>query len=95
MLTLVAFLVAACGDEGGVYCCTYGERSTGCGGIGWSGWETEYYQFNIDDYLDGWSPERVCNKFRGDDTACSASCCIEIQKRDNVVSSGECAGPSI
>ncbi len=90
-------LASACGDEsGGVYCCTFESRHSACGGGGdYTAWETEYYEFNLDDYLEGWDAQRVCNKFDGTDTACEAGCCINIEDRLLSVSPGACAGPSI
>ena len=85
-----------CGeDEGGVYCCTYESRYSACGGGDYSAWETKYCEFNIDDYVEGWSPADVCDKFSGTDTSCSATCCIYSEDRNNVLSSGECPGESI
>ena len=65
-LTLCASLmVLGCGDDaGGVYCRTYESRHSACGGDYTDG-ATEYYEFHIDDYFDGWSPTDVCNKFSG------------------------------
>lgn len=81
----------ACGDEGGgVYCCTYESRHTGCGGSGWTEWETSSEQFNIDDYKEGWSPEDVCDKYTGTWDECGGSCCISGEYRNNVLSSGAC-----
>jgi len=97
LLTLGASLmVLSCGDDaGGVYCCTYESRHSACGGGDYTDWVPEYYEFNIDDYLDGWSPTDVCNKFSGTDTSCSATCCIYSEDRNNVLTSGTCAGESI
>jgi hypothetical protein len=93
---LVALLVAVgCNTTGpsksGIYACTYEIRSTGCGGSGWSAWTTECYQFNIDDYVSGWTPTMVCDKFSGSDTECGGSCCINVQYRNNTVKSGKCS----
>ena len=84
--------VSGCGDDegGGIYCCSYESRHTGCGGTGWTDWESKSEQFNIDDYLEGWTPERVCNKYTGNDTECSDTCCINIQLRNNQLTSGPC-----
>lgn len=84
--------VSGCGDEagGGIYCCSYEVRSTGCGGTDWKEWQTEVYEFNIDDYLEGWTPQRVCDKFSGSDTECGGSCCIEVQYRNTELSGGSC-----
>jgi hypothetical protein len=99
---LLTLLLGACvaslgcgADEGGVYCCTYESRYSACGGGDYSAWETNYYEFNIDDYVEGWSPADVCDKFSGTDTSCSATCCIYSEDRNNVLSSGECPGESI
>ena len=87
----VSLFSLACEDEGGgVYACNYESRYTGCGGVGWSDWETECYEFNIDDYLEDWTPERVCNKFTGTDTECGGGCCIEVQYQNTELSSGSC-----
>ena len=96
-LTVSAGLAAvACGDDaGGVYCCTYESRYSACGGGDYSDWEINYYEFNIDDYLEAWSPEKVCDKSSGTDTSCSATCCIYSEDRNNVLCSGSCAGPNI
>jgi hypothetical protein len=84
-------LIAGCGEDGGgIYCCTYESRHTACGGGDWTAWEAEFYQFNIDDYLEDWTPERVCNKFTGSDTECGGGCCIYVEYSNNNLSSGEC-----
>ena len=96
-LLLLSVLIVACAmvitscSQGSTYCCTYESRHTGCGGVGWSQWETEYYEFDIDDYKEGWTPEQVCNKFTGSDTECGGGCCIEVQYRNNRLSSGGCS----
>jgi hypothetical protein len=92
VLLLTAMLTfSACGEEdGGTYCCTYESRHTGCGGVGWSDWESESYEFNIDDYVEGWTPELVCDKFTGSDTECSATCCINTEYRSNTLADGTC-----
>lgn len=89
-------LTSACGDEsGGVYCCTFESRYSACGGGDYTTWEMEYYEFNLDDYVEGWDAQRVCDKFDGNDTACSATCCIYTEDRLMSVSAGGCPGPSI
>ena len=89
-------VVFGCGDDAdSVYCCTYESRHSACGGGDYTDWVTEYYEFNIEDYVDGWSPTDVCNKFSGTDTGCSATCCIYSEDRNNVLTSGACAGESI
>jgi hypothetical protein len=89
----VVLLLTACpGDGGSLYCCAYESRSTGCGGVGWSDWAAESFTFNIDDYIEGWTPEQVCGKFSGSDTECSATCCIDVEYRSNTLSGGACGG---
>ena len=89
-------LASACGDEsGGTYCCTFESRRSACGGGDYTAWETEYYEFSLDDYLEGWDAQRVCGKFDGTDTACGGGCCIYTEDRLLSVSPGACAGPSI
>ena len=94
MIWLVAIAsFGGCGDDeggGGIYCCSYESRHTGCGGTGWTDWEAKSDEFNIDDYLEGWTPERVCNKYTGSDTECSTTCCINVQHRNNQLASGAC-----
>ena len=92
------FFIEACpidtGEKDGsgtIYACSYEYRSTGCGGVGWSEWTTQCYQFNIDDYQEGWTPERVCNKYMGSGTECGGSCCINYEYRNNVISKGNCS----
>ncbi len=86
-------LMAGCGEDGGgIYCCSYESRSTACGGSGWKPWKATNYQFNIDDYKEGWSPTRVCDKFTGSDTECGGSCCINVQYRGNNLAEGACPG---
>lgn len=98
LLALLAFpvLPMSCGEggegSGEIYCCTYQSRATGCGGTGWKDWKDGSDQFNIDDYLEGWTPERVCNKYTGSDTECGGSCCINVEYRNNTLSSGTCSG---
>jgi hypothetical protein len=85
-------LVAGClDDKGGTYCCRYEERHTGCGGAGWSDWEKATFSFNIDDYKEGWTPERICDQYSGSDTSCGGGCCISIQYRNNQLSGGSCS----
>jgi len=91
-----ALMMSSCGEDGGgVYCCTYESRHSACGGGDYTPWETNYYEFNINDYVEGWSPQDVCDKFSGTDTSCSATCCIYSEDRNNVLSSGACPGESI
>ncbi len=80
------------GSGGGTYCCQYETRSTGCGGTGWKEWESGTDEFDIVDYQEGWTPERVCNKYTGSGTECGGSCCINYQYRDNTLSDGLCSG---
>ena len=92
-LVSVAMLVGCGSDSGGggsVYACNYEKRTTGCGGGDYGAWEAYCYEFDMDDYLEGWTPERVCDKFSGSDTSCAAGCCINIQYQSNEVSKGEC-----
>jgi len=97
LVTLGACLLPlGCGDdEGGIYCCTYESRHSACGGGDYTEWETQYYEFNIDDYVEGWSTADVCDKFSGTDTTCSATCCVYSEDRNNVLTGGPCAGESI
>jgi len=96
LVVVIGLSALGCGDDGGgVYCCVYESRYSACGGGDYSAWETQYYEFNIDDYVEGWSPADVCDKFNGTDTTCSATCCIYSEDRNNVLSSGECPGESI
>ena len=41
------------GDGGGgaIYACTFEERSTGCGGVNWSAWDTICYEFDISIFM--------------------------------------------
>jgi hypothetical protein len=91
-ITLVALAASliTCGEESASYCCSYESRHTGCGGTGWTSWETTHYSFNLDDYQEGWSAERVCNKFSGADTNCGGGCCINIEYRSNHLGEGLC-----
>jgi hypothetical protein len=89
-LTMFASCAEDSGGGGGVYACNYEKRATGCGGIGWGDWEAYSYEFDIDDYVEGWTPERVCDKFSGSDTHCAGGCCIDIQYQNNEVAKGEC-----
>ncbi len=98
MLVAMGLLGEGCGDilggsgdgSGGTYACSYESRSSGCGGVGWSDWTAQCYQFNIDDYQEGWTPERVCNKYTGSDTECGGSCCIYVEYRNTTLKSGTC-----
>jgi hypothetical protein len=87
----MVFMAGCLEDDGGSYCCRYEERHTGCGGAGWSDWEKGAFSFNIDDYREGWTPEKVCDKFTGSDTSCGGGCCITIQYRNNQLTSGSCS----
>jgi len=88
----VAAVTAGCGGDegGGLYCCTYESRHSACGGGNRTAWETLSYEFNIDDYVEGWTPEQVCAKFSGSDTECAGSCCIDTEQRNNILSGGSC-----
>jgi hypothetical protein len=77
-------------SSSGSYSCTYETRHTGCGGVTWTDWTKECYSFDIDDYKEDWTPERVCNKYTSSDTNCGGSCCIEIEYRNNVLPKGSC-----
>ena len=85
----IASFIAGC-EEDTVYHCTYEVRSTGCGGKGWGPWKTECFQFDIEDYKEDWTPEKVCNQFKGSDTHCGGGCCIYVEYRNNRLSHGEC-----
>ncbi len=87
--------IAGCiGDEDGsgedTYCCRYEVRSTGCGGKGWSDWKAELQTFNINDYKEGWTPAKVCDKYTGSTTTCGGGCCIFVEYRNNRLSQGSC-----
>jgi len=88
----VAAVTGGCGGDegGGLYCCTYESRHSACGGGNWTPWVTEHYEFNLDDYVEGWTPERVCAKFSGADTECAGGCCIDTENRNNILSGGSC-----
>jgi hypothetical protein len=88
ILLLVLAIFSGCLEETGIYSCTYESRSTGCGGKGWKSWKTECYEFDIEDYKEGWTPERVCNKFTGSDTHCAGGCCINSEYRNTRLSRG-------
>lgn len=88
---LAAPCLTACGDdEGGVYCCTYESRHTACGGSDWTDWESEVDEFNIDNYKDDWTPQRVCDKYTGSWNECSSTCCINGEYRNNTLTRGSC-----
>jgi hypothetical protein len=40
------------------------------------------------------APADAGDKFRGTDTACSATCCIYSKDRNNVLANGPCPGES-
>ncbi len=83
--------VGGCGEDGNtLYNCSYQSRHTACGGGDWTAWESACYQFDMDDYLDDWTPQRVCDKFSGSDTECSATCCINVEYQNNQLASGTC-----
>jgi hypothetical protein len=79
------------GDEATLFHCTYEHRATECGGTNWSAWETECYEFDLEDYEEGWDADRVCDKFSGSDTACGGGCCIYVEYQNNVVAEGGCS----
>jgi hypothetical protein len=83
-------LIAGCGGDDSIYCVTYESRHTGCGGAGWSDWEPDHYEFNMDDYKEGWTPEDVRDKFTGTATNCGGGCCIEIEYLNAQLSDGGC-----
>jgi hypothetical protein len=90
VLGLLSGLIASCGEEDHIYCCSYESRHSACGGGNYTSWETTDYQFDIWDYKEGWTPEDVCNKFTGSDTECGGSCCIYVEYQNNQLSAGEC-----
>jgi hypothetical protein len=91
LVLYAAATLPGCGEEGGgVYACRYESRHSACGGGDYTDWAAECYSFNIDDYLDGWTPEQVCDKFTGSDNECGGSCCITVEYRNNVLSGGTC-----
>lgn len=80
-----------CGlGEDTIYSCTYETRYSQCGGGNYSPWEQVCYEFDMDDYQDDWTPQRVCNKFTGSDVECGGGCCIYVDYRNNVLSDDEC-----
>ncbi len=89
---IAGLLISGCGEDDTIYCCSYESRHTACGGSDWTAWEAEKYQFDIDTYLEDWTPERVCDKFTGSDTECGGSCCINVEYRNNQLSGGTCPG---
>lgn len=96
-ILLIGFLalivvLSGCSEssESGSYSCTYESRHTGCGGVGWSEWKAECFAFNMDDYKEGWTPETVCGKYTGSNTNCEQSCCIDIEYRNNTLSTNAC-----
>jgi len=90
LLGLFGLAVSGCG-ESGTYSCNYETRYTGCGGKGWNAWKAECYEFNLDDYKEGWTAEKVCHKFTGTATNCGGGCCIETEHRNNRLSKGTCS----
>ncbi len=86
---ILTIVLSGC-SESGSYSCTYESRRTGCGGTGWTKWETECFAFNMDDYKDEWTPEMVCEAYTGSDTKCEQSCCIYIEYRNNILSTNGC-----
>jgi hypothetical protein len=90
LIVTLAMVITGCADDS-IHCVTYETRHTGCGGVGWSEWTTEHYEFNMDDYQDGWTPEDVRDKFTGSKTECGGGCCIEVQYQNAQVSSGGCS----
>ena len=94
VILLISFLILITVLSGCIesesYSCSYESRRTGCGGKGWSTWESECFEFNMDDYKDEWTPQMVCKKYTGSDTSCGGSCCVYIEYRDNSLSTNGC-----
>jgi hypothetical protein len=92
LLLLSAAALPCCGDgsSSGQQHCTYESRHSPCGGSGFGAWTTECYAFNLDDYKEGWTADRVCQKFSGSDTECSSTCCIYVEYRNSTVGGGGC-----
>lgn len=89
----MAVLAGCAGDSGGgggIYACDYEKRSSACGGGDYSDWEAYCYEFDMDDYLESWTPEMVCDKYSGSDLHCAGSCCIYVDYRNNELSKGGC-----
>jgi len=77
--------------EQGIYTCKYEERHSGCGGKTWTDWESKCLDIDMEDYKEGWTPEKVCSEYSGSDTNCGGSCCIYVQYRNNQVAPGSCS----
>lgn len=88
-LLFLLIIISGC-SENTSYSCTYESRHTGCGGKEWTIWVKDCVAFNMDDYKEGWTPEKVCEKYSGTDTNCGGGCCIEIEYRNNMISKGTC-----
>jgi hypothetical protein len=89
ILILSSFILFGC-TENSTYSCIYESRHTGCGGKEWTEWGTECNAFNMDNYKEDWTPEKVCQKYSGTDTNCGGGCCIEIEYRNNQLSKSSC-----
>jgi hypothetical protein len=91
LLLSAGVVLLGCGGEGStIYHCTYETRHSGCGGGDWTAWTSECYRFDLEDYQEGWTPQRVCDKFSGSDTACESSCCIYVEHRNTTLAEGGC-----
>ena len=90
-LFLLLLCLSACDDEedGGIYCCSFEENKTdGCDGMGWEGWNFESVEFNSDDYYI--TPDEVCDNQTEAGLFCQSSCCIDYQYQNIELSKGSC-----
>ncbi|MBN2067693.1 MAG: hypothetical protein JW744_04455 [Candidatus Diapherotrites archaeon] len=88
-LLVLAIALSGC-TEIGSYSCRYESRHTGCGGKDWTAWQQECVEFDMEDYVDDWTPQMVCEKYTGSGTHCSETCCIYTEYRNNVFAGGGC-----
>ncbi len=77
-------------ENGGVYCCRYRSESTHCNSGTHDAPEEQSFEFNLDDYVEGSTPESVCGNFSGSHTQCGGGCCINIYYTNLGVTPGSC-----
>jgi hypothetical protein len=96
LLLSFAIIMTGCGsdddDSGGgeIYSCSYESRYwSDCTGD-YSDWEHTCYQFNMDDYVDDYTPEKVCDNMTSGGTHCESTCCINTYVRNKELNNGGC-----
>jgi hypothetical protein len=103
IMVLLAVTMSACGGSGGgeggtTYTCTWEERHTACNSGDYYAWTSECYHFDMEDYVEGYTPQQVCDNHTpaSGGPYCSGvgtdfPCCIYKETRNaQLVQGGSC-----